>query len=651
MRRTAASLVRYELQKQISRERERNGCASGRILYRQERLVNSKARGWVLEQQSDQKAEPLKKSFFRRHRWLVWLAGAVAVVLIAIGVALGVAARRFEPFMRARIVEGLAARFHAHVELDGFHVAVNNIRQGEWGIWATGKGLRIWPPQPVNGVQTLDTANGAPLISLNEFSFHVPLRWEQTKLVHIGEVRLKGLTVRMPPRVQKPSGAGQSAGPIAQLAKSAAGEQASTQPDAQTDAESAGQEKYPALVVDRVVCDGADLTIETNKPGKLPMRFLIPHLTLLHVTPGGEMGFVADVLNPKPLGPVHSEGTFGPWVTADPGMSAMSGTYHMEKAEMGVFKGIAGLITSDGRFTGTLRSLAVTGTSTIPDFRLLHFGNPMPLATRFQARVDGTDGDTWLDHVDATLGGSQFSTSGQIVRVRLDANGRETLAQSGQLVVDGHAIDLNVNIAHGQIEDFLKLTSKTGNSILTGTVATKAHLVIQPGHEPVEQRLKLDGTFQLSGARFMSDKIQGRIEQLSLRGQGKPDELKGADPTLVKSEMHGTFHMAKGTIALPDLDYSVPGADIRLNGSYALDGALSFTGTARMEATVSKMVGGWKGLLLKPADRFFQKEGAGTLVPITIKGTRDAPEFGVDFGRMGFKGTKAESPADKQPQP
>jgi len=37
-----------------------------------------------------------------------------------------------------------------------------------------------------------------------------------------------------------------------------------------------------------------------------------------------------------------------------------------------------------------------------------------------------------------------------------------------------------------------------------------------------------------------------------------------------------------------------------------------------MEATVSKMVGGWKGLLLKPADRFFKKNGAGTEVPSTL---------------------------------
>jgi hypothetical protein len=52
-----------------------------------------------------------------------------------------------------------------------------------------------------------------------------------------------------------------------------------------------------------------------------------------------------------------------------------------------------------------------------------------------------------------------------------------------------------------------------------------------------------------------------------------------------------------------------------------------------MEASVSKMVGGWKGMLLKPADRHFRKDGAGTEVPIHIEGTREAPKFGIGIVR------------------
>jgi hypothetical protein len=91
----------------------------------------------------------------------------------------------------------------------------------------------------------------------------------------------------------------------------------------------------------------------------------------------------------------------------------------------------------------------------------------------------------------------------------------------------------------------------------------------------------------------------------------------------------------------------VPGANIELKGTYGMDGgALDFAGVAKLDATVSKMVGGVFGVLLKPADRFFKKDGAGTEVPIHISGTRQDPKFGVDFGR---KRQKPESPPPPPP--
>ena len=67
-----------------------------------------------------------------------------------------------------------------------------------------------------------------------------------------------------------------------------------------------------------------------------------------------------------------------------------------------------------------------------------------------------------------------------------------------------------------------------------------------------------------------------------------------------------------------------------------VDDALNFAGTAKMEASVSKMVGGWKGMLLKPADRLFKKDGAGTEVPIQIDGTPENPKFGIEFNRLKY---------------
>jgi hypothetical protein len=169
---------------------------------------------------------------------------------------------------------------------------------------------------------------------------------------------------------------------------------------------------------------------------------------------------------------------------------------------------------------------------------------------------------------------------------------------------------------------------------MTGGVTMKVALHIPPGAAPVHKRMQLNGRFALDRAAFASKKIQDRIEELSNRGLGQPKGAKTTDPASVESAMEGNFQMAKGVIAFPYLSYTVPGVTIQLKGTYGMEGgALDFAGTARMEATISKMVGGWKGMLLTPLDRHFEKNGAGTEIPIHIKGTRQKPEFGVEFGR------------------
>ena len=109
--------------------------------------------------------------------------------------------------------------------------------------------------------------------------------------------------------------------------------------------------------------------------------------------------------------------------------------------------------------------------------------------------------------------------------------------------------------------------------------------------------------------------------------------------------MQGHFKLGGGNLQLPDLDYRVPGAEIVAHGTYGLKGgSLAFDGDARLDASLSKIVGGWKGLLLKPADRYLRKNGAGTDVPVHVTGTRKEPKFGVDFDRLGKNAKDQQGP-------
>lgn len=566
---------------------------------------------------------PEKKSFARRHRGLLWTAGVLFALLLAITGTAIVLAHRIEPFLRARIIDGLSDHFHAHVELDSFHVSLGNGFRGEWGIWAQGHGLRIWPPAAVEGVEVPEPPHpGDPLFSLASFAFHAPLRYKPGVPITISEVRLQGLELHQPPRshflhLEPPSAPPN--GPV--------------------------KPHEPVLPIQfqlgAVSCRGAHIILETSKPGKQPMEIFIEGFRVTHIQPNTAMNFEAQLMNPRPVGIIHTNGTFGPWQVWDPGMSPIVGVYNFDHANLGDFKGISGFLSSSGTYEGTLRNITVDGQTDTPDFSLTHFGSPMDLKTRFHAVVDGTNGDTWLDPVNATLGRTHILAKGQVVRVLAPAG-------DGSQHNIGHDIELRIETDHGRMEDFLHLARRDAEPLLTGDISLKSTLHIPPGPTTVHNRMALKGQFTLDQAHFSSPKVNDRIDELSLRGQGKTKEAKsgGGDPD-IEARMQSDFDMASGVITFPNLVFNVPGADIELKGTYTLDGGgLDFTGIAKMQATISKIVGGWKGFLLKPADRFFKKDGAGTEVGVHVDGTYKEPHFGVDI--KGAPHTHPERP-DQQP--
>lgn len=566
-----------------------------------------------------------------------WTLGAVAAGLIVLTCVVLALAHRAEPLMRAEIVRGLGEHFNSRVELDSFHVTLRE------GLWAEGKGLRIWPPADVEGMAVPGTTEQKPLIRLDEFRFHTPLHYKPGEAIRITVVQLKGLNVDVPSRPHFEREFGQGAKATDGAPKEAADLPAGPVGDASRSAgKGAGLLHFK---VERLECTGAHLTIEPGKaapgrPAKVPLEFEIAHLGLKDIEAGGPMGFEAELTNPRPQGTVYTRGSLGPWLVADPGETPLSGDYRFEHADLSVFKGIAGILNSTGHYQGTLREMVVDGVTDTPDFELKHFGTSMPLHTTFHALVDGTNGDTRLEPVQATLGKTHFVARGQVVRVTPE----EAEVKGGPLAA-GHEIALTVSVDRGRMEDFLRLTSNSGTPLITGELTMRAGLDIPPGMVPVHQRMKLKGTFTLDDSQFTSKKVQERIGELSARGQGRPRDAKNGTDADVRSRMEGDFEMAGGVVTLPALEYTVPGAVINLKGTYSVEGGvLDFAGTAKMQATVSEMVGGWKGLLLKPMDRFFKKDGAGTEVPIRIDGTRDDPRFGVDLGRM--KTTSPQRPGE-----
>ncbi len=520
-------------------------------------------------------------------RVLLWAGSILLVLLAGAAIAGEIVLRHSEPMLKAKVVETLATRFDSRVELDRFGVSLVD------GLSVSGAGLRLYPrriPAP------------DPLFAVKQFSFHTTWKQLFETPMRIGRVRVSGLRIHLPPKNERanlPHPGSEGGG---------------------------GQVK---IVIGELLCDDAALVIGTDKPGKLPLEFDISQLHLTSVGAGMPMKFFAVLTNPKPVGNIDTHGDFGPFDAESPGDTPVSGQYAFYNADLGTLKGIGGTLSSNGGYQGVLDRIVVDGETTTPDFRLDLASHPVPLNTKFHAIVDGVNGDTHLQPVDARLLGSHIVAGGDVVRA-LDR--------------PGHDIHLDVTVGPARIQDLLELGAKQQTPLMTGDMQMHTSFHLPPGHEAVIDRLQLAGSFALMNAHFTNDQFQSKVDQLSLRGQGEAKEAKkegkaikqgdadGGTQSNVASTVRGDFIFGDGKVAFSNLEYRVPGADIELRGVYALkEEDYDFEGSAQLDAKISQMVTGWKSLLLKPVDPFFSRHGQ-TLIPVRITGTRSHPHIGLDRG-------------------
>ena len=514
----------------------------------------------------------------RKRRIWKWLGISLLLAVIVLTTIAEIVLHHATPILKGRVIETLSTRFQSKVELDTLDVSVLH------GIQVSGGGLRIYPPDDVIAAGATE-----PLIAVKHFEFRAAVMGLFIKPMHVDSVYVSGLDIHIPPkeyRQQAPDKSKKHRGKI-------------------------------KITVGQIICDDSQLIIGTAKPGKDPKHFVLKHISMRHVGRNAAWPYDATLTNAVPTGNIHAVGTFGPWNVESPGDSAVTGDYTFDHADLNTIHGIGGMLSSKGNFKGQLNRIDVEGDTDTPDFQLDTAKHPVPLETHFHAIVDGTSGDTYLQPVDATLGGSHFSCAGAVVNIK------------GK----GHQIDLDIDIPAGQIHDFLNLAVKTQPPVMSGTLQMKAKLNIPPGKQSVTQKIGIQGQFVLSAIHFSNPEVEDKIDMLSLRAQGKPGE---AHPGAVDvhSQMRGTFVLRSGQLNFSNLDYTLPGAAINLAGQYTLDGRkFDFAGKVRTNAELSKMVSTWwKSLLLKPVDPFFHKHGAGAEIPVKITGTKGSPKFGLNLG-------------------
>lgn len=500
---------------------------------------------------------------------------------IAIGMVAGLTvfvylgARNIDERTRAWVVEELSSRFNGSVELQSLHVDLTPRMQ------VTGEGLSL---------RYRNRRDVPPLIRVARFSFNLGVLGIVHVPRHIKGTYVENMVITIPPKEHDANRA------------TAADEKPAA---------------LPRVIFDELVCNDTELVLLPRKAGKEPLDWEIHDLVMRNAGVNRSFDFHGTLTNAKPKGEIATRGRFGPWNAEEPGATAVSGEYNFANADLDPFAGIGGTLSSTGKYSGQLKKLEVEGETDTPNFSLDPVGRPVPLHTEFAATVDGTDGDTYLHPVRATLLHSLIIANGSVVRAPAK---------------HGHIISLNIYTPKARLQDILRLATKSNEPVMTGEVNLKTKMLLPPGSEKVVHRIILDGDFGVNDAEFASVEVREKLESLSRHALGKP---KNEEAGSAVTDLLGHFHVERDLVAFRQLQFNVPGAEVRLKGTYELPSeSLDFQGELRMQAKLSQTVTGKKSFFLKLADPFFQKDGAGSVVPIRIRGTRDEPKFALAlFGK------------------
>jgi hypothetical protein len=502
-------------------------------------------------------------------RWLMVLA-----VLLILGLVSLVA---FAPLIKSQIRHRteayLRARFQSEVQFTNFDVHLFPRPR----ITIDGLALRLKGRTDV-----------PPLVQIQRASFTASLPDVMRRRYTIESVVLEGLQIHIPPK-------GSGARPRIQG----------------TDVDLA--KKYPILIKE-IHADNGLISIMRADPRKPSRDFPIQSLLISNFSFDDPASFHAKLTNPIPRGQIDCQGTFGPWQADEPRHTPVDAKFTFNNADMGTIKGLQGVLSSTGKFSGPLDFLNVEGSTDIPNFSLNISAHPVALHTEYTAIVDGTNGNVILKPVIVHFLHTTLVVNGEVADMTPEK---------------GRTILLNVVSTAARIEDLLFLTVKYDKPIMKGDAKITAKLDIGEGNRDIMQRMTVEGQFGVADAHFTSPAVQEKIDSFSRRGQGHPEDT---DIENVVSGLAGTFRMAGGSIDFSKLSFKITGADVELSGSYSLnEGQIDFHGKLFLDARLSQTTTGKKSFLLKAVDPFFKGKNGGSEVPIKITGTKDHPSYGLDF--------------------
>ena len=369
--------------------------------------------------------------------------------------------------------------------------------------------------------------------------------------------------------------------------------------------------KIPPTVTE-LFANGAVLEVAPRHEDAEVERFDFPQLGLSNLAKNKAIRFRMLMLNRKLVGRVRAIGSVGPLTLGRIAETRISGDYHIGDRDLRTYKVVAGTLSAEGRFNGTLGRAEVAGRTEIPNFLVTTSRHSLGLAAEYKTIVDAIKGDVVVQSVEAHFLSSTLIAHGSI---------------AGH---DGKTLSLDVDGRHARVEDLLRLFVKADHPPLNGALTMHARIVLPPKHEPLLRRVRLDGNFAINGAEFTKRTTQVRLNELSGRASGEKRRKVVSGSEAIAAELKSDVKLQAGIAVLSEAHFSVPGAVARGAGTYnLLNESVDLRGKLAMRATLSKAAGGLKSVLLMPLDPLFRKSGAGAVLPVRVTGTYSHPVFKV----------------------
>ena len=379
--------------------------------------------------------------------------------------------------------------------------------------------------------------------------------------------------------------------------------------------------KRSSVVIDDLVADGTLLEVASRETSTPPLQFTFPRFNISDVGSNTPATFHATFSSPQPPGEITTTGKFGPWNADHVGQTTVSGNYAFAHADLGAFHGISGILSSSGKYSGTLEHIEVEGSTDVPLFSVVRSSHRTALRTRFHAVVNAENGDVFLQSVNGSFRRTTIWTQGRVA------------GEAGQA---GKTAVLTIGSSDGRIQDLLLLFTKAPQAPMSGMVSFNARVSLPPGRNPFLTKVELQGDFGIDAGSFTKSDTQEGVNSLSQGALGDKNHKTDDDDNdsrNVLSDLKGHVSLRNGIATFSNLSFGVPGALAQMQGTYNLiSERIDLHGTLKTEAEVSKTTHGVKALMLKVLDPFFKNKPSGYLAPVKITGTYDHPTFGLDLG-------------------